>query len=546
LLFVAVFALILFSTGKASCQQVSLTNSTAPVETGTSESFSATVTGLPSGYTVYSYTWTASFLGPTGPSGIAGSINGIIDPVFGVTVTIAQNDPSPNMNTAAIIWGDFFSSVSNSVTVKVIAKAPNKTDLMIENTLSVDVRRILAGVLSGSSSIQRCCLTPVTYSMIGHEDGLGGGYDYAWTFPSSWSLANGSNTTSSSITLIPDANLGGTLSCVVRRPAAHPSYSRTFTRSVGRYNPAVSFTASSLEQNLVCPGQTFTYTVTPPACGVNNIAFSEPPGWTRVSVSGNSIQLMATWGSESGNLTANVTMNGGCFVSPASLALTVLTGVPPAPQFVTFNGPIGDPGWHDGRWHVCAGGNSTLFEVYEIFTAQSYTFQVSSPWKVNGQSGAVTVDIPFVLVSGPSNAPPTGILSARANNCQGPSPWTSLTFYREDERDCDGKGGRDFTSPYGSVNTMESGGTIERQGGQKHLEVFSVNPNPVIHELSMQWNNSELKNVFVWQVNGSLTGQWQTESDLLVLNTEAWAPGWYFLRATTTSGKMQTTKILKQ
>lgn len=515
-----------------NAQTVSLSGPTE-LETGECGTFTATVSGLPSGAFIRNYKWKASFITPAGPSGISSSVAGqsagdITRLVFGLKDSIP------------ICWGDGSCVMKNKVFVTVEYQVIDIVK-MIHDTLNINIRRIGCGFrVSGFNPLPACCaLQNIPYDAVSFGDSIGNtGYTFSWSLPSYLTLTSPSANTPS-IRVNSDINSIGSVCVTVARTG---SYSRTRCLNVTRSN-LIEFSASA--PKFACAGQILNYSISGIACSSNRI-WTVPSGWNILSGQGStSISVQLTANAQSGDVSISYG-TGSCVVSK-SIQVTVLQQPPPVPVFRTFPpGSIDRDGeWRDGFWRVCPtrGTYIELIPVVSFVPVESYTFSVSPPWTVNGQSGSVTVTDPFALVDGPLSAPLVGTLSARTNNCFGSSAWASITFFREEENRCEGKGGgKTGGKPLGSGNINSSEDiSISTLTNFRNIDVFPV---PFTESLHVRCHSTGTYILVIIDMSGNQKFSCSGHLSDHTIETADWPPGVYLLMVKAEGG-IQYRKIIK-
>jgi len=181
------------------------------------------------------------------------------------------------------------------------------------------------------------------------------------------------------------------------------------------------------------------------------------------------------------------------------------------------------------KTYVCPGGVSTVIEVIPNNLVQSYTYSISSPWLINGQSNPITIPDDYVLVSGPSNAPFSGTLTVQANNCIGTSAPSSYVFLRNDGPiPCgDGKGGV-RARPF--INEIE------------------LHPNPVNDFFTLNIGQSPLTNLQIISLNGQImeTIHFLDPNNTHGIHTQKWPAGIYMVHYQIKGKQANPVKAVKQ
>jgi len=481
------------------------------VEAAETASYQFQVSGIPSGYTYESHKWSgATFATGSGSCG-GNSFKG------STTVPIFQ-----------VKWGGGNSSVTmDNIGIKVKYIKSGSPEIEILASRTITIRRVSPFIVSGPTNVPQCCLTEKIYQAVGYSDQVDlSGYSFNWTVPPGWGISNGQGTPN--ITVNPDNTSGGQVTCTVFRTFGGCSILNS--ASVSRSVPSlgINYTGNNI---FACVGQVFTFNSSIP-CGNPALTWSVPQGWNIISGQNTpTVTISPTPSAQNGALTISGTFQGGCIVNSASRNLELLVEEPPNPTFLILNPQNDMPhiNWINGRWHVCPNGVVTILEVHPIRTAQSYTFSVSSPWSINGQSGPITTTNPWISVSGPLNAPISGVLTVVANNCIGSSDPVNYTFLRNDTRIPCGNGG-------GGVKAM----TVMNEA---YIEEPTVYPNPFTQSFQIdlptlqEWTSWDMMDISGRIVkSGNLADTDQT----IVVDTKELQSGMYLIRMHTTKDNSRT------
>ena len=403
-------------------QTVTLTGpESGEVEVGIASDFTAEMNFSVNGktYTITNYVWSAEWLG-------GGSING--ESINQVTIT-----SNATSSTVPIIWGDFFEPGNVNVTISVNGTwtkvnsdgSFSSGEWTADKIITVHKNGIPSSVwISGDNNIQKCCQNNESYELVNYGDGN----IFTWTYPSSWTVVCGAGTYK--ITLKPNISGSGSVSCTTGRSQAIPTYHKTTSLSISRYNPSLDHYL--LVPYPICPGDNFSLTVTA-LCGASYYNWSLPSGWSISSGQGtHSINVHIGNSPQSGTVSCTANFTGGCSASISRFAEVLTTG-PPAPVFNLHNEPGEyDLGYHCGQFNVRPQNGGTRIEVNHINGADTYHWTVSAPWSVNPAYSSY----PWTTITGPSNAPNTGTITVRAVNCIGEGASSSQVFYREKDYWC--------------------------------------------------------------------------------------------------------------
>ena len=488
------------------------TNGVHITEACTNTGFQLVISSLPSNMQYLSHTW-------------SGADWALRPPLF--QSTCAGSRGNVNASIWNVSWTDYWSAETDQVTARVkFFDSSSGEEVEIPVTRTVRIRRIRNFSIQGSASIQNCCFEPVSYAPVGHRDGgENTGYSFNWSVPPNWTILGASN--QETITVIPNATGGGTVSLTISRPN---NINKTESRVISRFVPQFTINTSNVPTT-VCPGDTLSFSTTLPQCGVPSINWTVPSGWTIISGQGTStVTITPTPAAIDGSILVNGTLPlGNCTISGDQRSLIFLNEAPSAPQFLVLgSNDVSQINWINRRWNVCPGGISTVIEVIPTVLDQSYTFSVSAPWQINGQSGPITTSDPWVFVSGPSNAPSTGVLSAQASNCIGQSSITNYTFARNN----------------GNIPCGDGGGGVKARLIGDDLV---ISPNPVYNLFEIRTADDAIQQVKIISIDGKVMQfipELQPNSSFMI-SSHSWQPGLYVVQYWNNDQQIISKKLLK-
>ncbi|MCU0435703.1 MAG: T9SS type A sorting domain-containing protein [Bacteroidia bacterium] len=416
-----------------NAQQVSITGVVPFIEPGCEYQFNANLDQIPSNWTVEDYEWQAESIGALGNKRYVSGFNSNNTPII-----LSTSSSSPVIAKTTQFWVVWDGSAAPSqvkVSIKIRYRIPNNPNIQVSsafNTAQMTVKGVPANVnLSGPQTVQRCCPSAVTYTVV--NSSFGNQFDQ-WTFPQGWVVSSQVN---NSITLIPDASSVGTVTCRVRLVSPCTTIARTVSIAVNRVDATVSVVNNTFPLLRICPNTSYTYQINP-VCGASSYSWQFPAGWNIIS-GGTTTTVTVLTGPvpQSGNITASANFNGCSSVS-VSRAVTPLNGIPATPQFNFLR-----KNSRCGHFYICRSGGQ--IENFVPIDAQSYTYSVTAPWLLTNASGqqvstvTLSFDQPPPIISLPANATPgMGTYTVTANNCFGSSASISTIFFPESDCYCTG------------------------------------------------------------------------------------------------------------
>jgi hypothetical protein len=376
------------------------------------------------GYSITSFEWSCNYLGT------AGTINGQNSSFVIVAST-------SNSNTATIKWGIEDAPIATTVFCNINFINSNNNTINISCSHFVNIKGIPSSVhLNGPSSIQKCCTTAVTYTVVNYGDGN----IFNWSIPSGWTVISGGSSSSTSVTVEPDYLSGGSVNCNVQVSTAPASYSRNTSILVSRPEPEI---AAFVKTPIPCDGVQVTF-ITDSPCGIKDYIWDVPSGWTVVSQSGNQLTVIVK---ESATLSVNLEFWGGCYINYSEW-IYVINTPPGNPKFKAqcpnTTDPDGCPLSANPRICVATGGGSIT--VIEPDYVTSYYVEVTSPWVINYQgiissSNYILKDPDYDNINdiiiqlpnwqGSNSGVYNGVYRVQAINCVGNSDIAQIAFQRE-------------------------------------------------------------------------------------------------------------------
>lgn len=276
-----------------------------------------------------------------------------------------EGNDLPNPITIPIQWGDgsnfTFDVIRVSVDVRYFISSTGQTVTSTtqnpENTLNVDVKRIVEPIISGPTSIATCMQTDQIHSITN----ITNGNQYLWSVTNATII--GSNT-SASVVIRPTLTGSYTVSCAVRRSASVPAHVKTGTKTVTRQAP--TSTAIISGNTRLCAGSnTYTITSLPAGQSISSWSISNP-AIASLTTSGSTATLTKI---SKGQVTLTATILNSCGQA-ITKTKTIYVGTPTIPSTATINGP------------TSVGTNQTYtYSLSQAATngATSYTWSIDAP-----------------------------------------------------------------------------------------------------------------------------------------------------------------------
>lgn len=401
---------------------------------------------LPAGAKFHSYNWSVSDHDPsnlvTSNTACGGTINGFLGN--------SHNAIDIKDSSIVVSWGDTNAPKISKISIGIgyYTKDSKNNDVLntVNGELSVNVFGVCErGQMFGAAKLQVCCNTPQTYVLINFADCQDFNTDITkfvlkWTIPSGWSLVSGQGT--STITVIPDNQTPGNVSCNVSRPASGGGTNRTFLTNVIRVNPQLKLKSTPSILDNLCPGTQVTFFATKDICGFSSIKWEIPKTWSIVSGQGKDtlVTKVGIKGS-SGNVNAVSTYIGGCR-GIDTLKVDVLSGAPPNPT-IQWDKSSGDYTYfHCGNWYICPRDGEAQMTALVKKGTTSLTWTIKGgQWILNGTGGKPSMTIPVNITADTYVFSPNieascdvkggGVLTLVASNCLGDSDASSQKFLRE-------------------------------------------------------------------------------------------------------------------
>ncbi len=181
---------------------------------------------------------------------------------------LASSDSS-QIKTVTIYW-DENMDYENDITVKATINYYDKSGGAQSLILSKSIHVLAIGnsmCVSGPISLVNYCKQSVTYSVSNYWDAT----QFAWTVPSGFIINSGNNTNTIHITVNPTAS--GVIKCTASIVGSPSSTNKTAQISVSRTNPTISI-SSTYD---ICPGKSYTISLTGNTCGIISVVWSAPP-----------------------------------------------------------------------------------------------------------------------------------------------------------------------------------------------------------------------------------------------------------------------------
>jgi hypothetical protein len=387
---------------------------------------------------------------------------------------------------------------------------------------------------SGPSTVQKCCLTNVTYTASNVGDATT--FDN-WTYPAGWTLVS---QTGSSITLTPNASGAGSITCRAGIPSACPAgYYKNVSMPITRTDAALSINAGQFPTNRICPNNSYSFAINP-VCGATDYTWQFPSGFSITGYVSNKTVANVSTGAviASGNVTITAVFNG-CANASLTVPVSAITGSPA--QVPPFN--TSAPNYHCDAWYICRNGSSISFLSPAGIDVQTFTYTLSTGWHFKNASNqnVSTITLPFGQFAPMiySNACITsGIYTVRANNCLGSSAPVSLSFYRESECWCTGQPPYPYTwgsnkpclTPPSGCGTC--GGQVPfrpapRNNNQAETVIKStrIYPNPAGSLITVEMKETGLKQIKAVSFNGTVVHQLQATGQKINVDVSGWQKG---------------------
>ncbi|MFD2516525.1 Ig-like domain-containing protein [Salinimicrobium flavum] len=318
-----------------------------------------------------------------GTPAVPGNITGTTSVCPGVSETYSV---SPISGATEYIWtlpnGWTGTSTANSIDVTTGASGSGNISVQAKNDCGTSTAKTLAvsvkagtpgqpGIISGTAAVcpgvqETYSITPVT-----------GATSYEWTLPdNTWT----GTSTATSITVSTGTTNGNITVKAINDCGT--SEAQTFAVTVKPGTPATP--ASISGSDIVCPGTSETYSITP-VDGATEYIWTLPSGW---SGSSSTEEITVTTAqSGSGNITVKAKNDCGTGTA-ASFAVSVDKPAPVMTGNIT------------GETVVCAGMTGLTYSIPEIPNADGYTWIIPADWSITSGSGTASVTV----TAGTSNA----------------------------------------------------------------------------------------------------------------------------------------------
>ncbi|MGG9970544.1 T9SS type A sorting domain-containing protein [Ferruginibacter sp. SUN002] len=544
-LFVTIFLCI---TTIARTQTVSITGP-QPVNIGCENYYTATVSDVPSDWTIVDYKWQATYVGTNGGYiKYASAINNGV-PVY--TTVTAGNGLEFTAKTKEF-WVNWDNTFAPSCAVQVMFKiryttpttqpAINETNpFYLSGGPSSPIFICLKGISSnlaftGPTSVQKCCTSNVTYSVTNYGDATS--FDN-WTYPTGWTLISQSG---NSITLRPDASTGGNVTCRVGINTSCPPIYKVATITVTRNDAIVTTVAAQFPLNRICPNSNYSFSINP-VCGATDYTWQFPAGFSITGYTNNKTTANVTTGPtiSSGNINIAAVFNG-CSNATLSVPIVAITGSPA--QVPTFNTDA--PNYHCGAWYVCRNGTNVPFVGSSIaIDVQTLTYTISSGWYFKNANNQKVNMLTLNYNQLPPNiysdeCKTTGNYSVKANNCLGSSAATVVWFSRES--DCWCYGWQNYPYTWGSNKPCRTPATgcstlcstpppVYRPIAIENINTLEnkIFPNPVSSVINIETKEQGIKTIRVVALNGKVLYTSSTKQQRIKIATAKWQNGIYFV-----------------
>lgn len=514
---------------------------TQPVDIGCEYQYTAAVSNVPSDWTIVDYKWQATFIGPTGTmryvSGFSGST-----PIY--TTTSNSSPVIAKTKDLWAKWDGFFYPGNVQVifqiryTTVVTGSTINESISYYTSPSSFAIKGIPANpAFTGSTTVQKCCVSNITYTATNYGDA--NTFDQ-WTYPAGWTQVS---QIGNSITLTPNAATAGNVTCRVGISTACPPIYKTATIAITRTDPAVTPITANFPIDLLCPNNTYNYSVNA-ICGATNYNWIFPSGWTIISGQGTpNVSVSTNAAPSSGNITVTASFAGCSAVSYTALLNVLTTSPGPVSTVFAIN-------YHCDGWYLCFGSGAGIANTIPVTAtgAQTYTYRVVAPFyfKTNGGTGTNVQSITIVN----SYSPPmfcsqanklTGTLYVKPNNCIGLGVEKAISFSREATCWCDG------SQPYpyaGNSNpslciTPPSGcgptplkaaiGNVEEEVPVTLTYQDKIYPNPAIGVINIETKDADTKSIKIISVTGKIVFEMQTSQQLTKVDASNFATGIYVI-----------------
>lgn len=319
------------------------------VEVGISQTFTASVTSLPTGWNITNYEWTYSSigLGIPGPSGIVGRVNGFVTSNYASPYLVSSSSTTHSID---LIWGDANSGTSYYVNVTLYGEKDDGTSFTpVSYSVLVNIKRVITPIISNQGDVLSCCQELVQYC-----DNRGGDQN-SWI----WSVNNGAQIVSgqgtSCISVMPPLVGGYTVSTTAKRTSALSSYTRSSSANISRMAPPpITINSSSY----VCMGDLITLSFSGYCGTIEDILLDFPIGAFDVIQIGYEddpfvvLEPNVDFANTPITISGYVKLVGGCLVELVSTNVTIFTnaGVKcPDEKFLSYTFPANfDPCYPSG------------------------------------------------------------------------------------------------------------------------------------------------------------------------------------------------------
>ncbi len=279
----------------------------------------------------------------------------------GWSITSGQGTTSVTVNT-----GTFGQNGNITVT------SDNSCGSSLPSSLSLTVNPAIpvsTGAITGNDHV--CPSISQSYSISAIADAT----SYLWTVPTGWTITNGQNTTSITVT----TGSTGQNGTIIVLPTNSCGSGSLITLGV-TVDPGTPVSPATISGNIsVCPGTSETYNISS-VPDATSYTWTVPAGWSIVTGQG-STSLTVNTGSFGQDGDINVTADNSC---GSSLPATVAVTINPAP-------PISS-GSISGNTTVCPAISQT-YSISAITDATNYTWTIPTGWTISGGQGTTSLTV---------------------------------------------------------------------------------------------------------------------------------------------------------
>ncbi|SOC78708.1 Por secretion system C-terminal sorting domain-containing protein [Salinimicrobium sediminis] len=274
------------------------------------------------------------------------------------------------------------TSTTNSINVTTGASGSGNISVQAKNDCGTSTAKTLAvsvkagtpaqpGTISGTAAV--CPGVSETYAI----NAVTGATSYEWTLPdTSWT---GTSTTNSITVTTGTTNGDITVKAI---NDCGTSVVQTFAVTVKPGTPPTP--ASIFGSDIVCPGTSETYSITP-IDGATEYIWTLPSGWT-----GNSTtEEITVTTAQSGSGTITVKAKNDCGTGPAA-SFAVSVDKPAPVMSGTITGPA----------EVCSTATNLVYSIPAITNATDYIWTLPSGWSITSGTGSNSITVSATSSSG--------------------------------------------------------------------------------------------------------------------------------------------------